>query len=95
MKKTMTKAVFILTLICGLITFICLMFSYILPLFLSHRYDMGVKNANTAGVIGGADGPTSVFVSGGSSFCWFAAAFAVLTLLGIIFLIINKKNNKD
>jgi len=56
---------------------------------------MGVKNANTAGVIGGADGPTSVFVSGGSSFCWFAAAFAVLTLLGIIFLIINKKNNKD
>lgn len=54
------------------------------------------KQSASIGIIGGADGPTSILVAGklgGSIFDGLAAA-GILLLLGIVIYIIKKKRNQ-
>ena len=89
MKKTIIKVIFILTVSCGLITMLNLSVLYILPVYLSYKYKINVKDAAATGIIGGADGPSAIFISGQTS-QWFTALFALLTVSGILCLVINR-----
>jgi len=57
---------------------------------LSHKYGLNIKLANGIRFTGGADGPAGVFFSGVSFSRWFAVVFAILTILGLFYLAINK-----
>lgn len=54
------------------------------------------ESACSIGVIGGADGPTAIFISTqyawGNPYVW-AGGFAVLSLIGLIALLILRKQN--
>ncbi len=89
-KEKIMKAIAILTIICGLLTFISLFSSYLLPLYLSHKFNIDTRDAGSIGIIGGADGPTAVYLSGQSSSHLFTAIFALLTILGFIYLVVIK-----
>ncbi|MDK2801606.1 MAG: hypothetical protein PWQ70_3225 [Clostridiales bacterium] len=89
-KEKSTKMITIFTVICALVAFISLFFSSLLPLYLSYKFKIDIRNAGSIGIIGGADGPTAIYVSGQSSSHLFTAIFALLTILGFIYLVVIK-----
>lgn len=89
-KEKSIKMITIFTVICALVAFIRLFSSYLLPLYLSHKFNIDTRNAGSTGIIGGADGPTAIYVSGQSSSHLFTAIFALLTILGFIYLVVIK-----
>lgn len=50
--------------------------------------------ALSLGIIGGADGPTAIFVTGKISPLIAAAALAALALAGLLWFLIRKKKDK-
>jgi len=88
-KEKKAKVVAIFTVICAFVAFISAFFSLLLPLYLSYKFNIDPGNAGSIGIIGGADGPTAIYVSGSSSHV-FTVFFALLTILGIIYLVIDK-----
>ncbi len=46
----------------------------------------------TVGIIGGADGPTSIFIATSPSSYSVTKVFGILTLLGIAYLLIKRKS---
>lgn len=88
--KLSAKIVIIFTAICALVAFISALFSFLLPLYLTYKFNIDTRDASSIGSIGGADGPTAIFLSGQSSSRLFTAIFSLLTILGIIYLIFTK-----
>ncbi|HHX24314.1 MAG: sodium ion-translocating decarboxylase subunit beta [Tepidanaerobacteraceae bacterium] len=92
-KVKSTKIITIFTVISALAAFISAFFSSLLPLYLSYKLNIDTRNASSIGIIGGADGPTAIFVSARSSSHLFTIIFVSLTILGVIYLVIAKNHN--
>ena len=90
-KSLIVRVVTVFTIICALVTFISAFSSSLLSLYLSYRFNINTRDASSIGIIGGADGPTAIFISGKSSFQLFTA---LLTILGGIYLVVIKYKNK-
>lgn len=93
-KNKFKKIVTILTVICALIALIGMFSDSLLSLYISRKFNVDTRNARSIGIIGGADGPTSIFLSGHTSFPWFTVIFSLLTVLGVIYLITTKYKEK-
>jgi len=93
-KEKSTKMITIFTVICALVAFISLFSSYLLSLYLSHKFNIDTRDAGSIGIIGGADGPTAIYLSGQISSHWFTVVFTTLAILGIIYLIFAKNSVK-
>lgn len=93
-KEKSIKMITIFTVICALVAFISLFSSYLLSLYLSHKFNIDTRDAGSIGIIGGADGPTAVYLSGQISSHWFTVVFTTLAILGIIYLIFAKNSVK-
>ncbi|MGI6776462.1 MAG: sodium ion-translocating decarboxylase subunit beta [Acetivibrionales bacterium] len=93
-NKRLIKAITILTIICALIAVISAFSFYLLPLYLSYKLSRDISGVSSVGIIGGADGPTVIYLSGQISFHWFTVVFATLAILGVIYLIFAKKIRK-
>jgi len=94
MKKKLNRVIAVLTIACALIAIASALFNYLLPVYLSYKFNLvkeNIKNASSIGIIGGADGPTVVFVAGQSHAHLITIIFAVLAILGIIYLFIEKR----
>lgn len=85
-----TKVITIFTIIFGIMALICGFFSFILPHHLSSFVNKTANDVGSVEVIGGADGPTAIFLSGSTSFHWFFVIFALLTVLGITYIVTTK-----
>lgn len=95
-KSIKVKVIAIFTVLCALIALISAFFNFLLPLYLSYKFNIDTRGAGSIGIIGGADGPTAIFVSGQISPHWFTTAFVLLTLLGIMYLVVAKyKKNQN
>lgn len=90
----LTNVITILTIICALITFIGGFFGYILPLYLSCKSNTYINNVDSLDVIGGADGPTAIFISSQFPFHLLTAIFGLLTIIGIMYVVITKYKEK-
>lgn len=92
------KVIFILTVIGVIATIINISFYYLLPLYLSLKFHTDFRGASSIGIIGGADGPTIIYLSNPNSF-YITGVLGLLSIVGILFLIVyrNKiiKNTKD
>ena len=95
MKKGRLRVVItLLTIITSAITLAGIAFNFILPLYLSHKLD--INEASSIGIIGGADGPTSIYIANNSSSSLLlpyqnTLVFGVLSIIGILYLIKTKK----
>jgi len=91
MKKGKSeKIVSAFTIVCALITLVSVSFDLLLPLYLSYKFNIDARDAGSIGIIGGADGPTTIYLSGQFSLRFFTTIFALLTMLGIIYLVVIK-----
>lgn len=89
------KLVAIFTIITSIITFISLIIRFGVPMYQLYKLHTKVYNADSIGIIGSADGPTSIFVSGTSSANVIIIIFVFLSLSGIVYLIFMKGSKKS
>jgi len=89
-KSIWVKGITVFTVLCALIAFIGVFADFLLPLYLSYKYNVNTRDASSIGIIGGADGPTAVFISGQFPFRLFTIIFVLLAILGMVYLLINK-----
>lgn len=90
-NKTSNIIVKVITLICVLITVISGVINYLLPLIIN-KHKINMKNSSAVGIIGGADGPTSIFISTIPSSRNITLIFGILSLIGTGYLLIKRKS---
>jgi len=95
MKKSKSIIIAALTVICALIALTGAFSGPLLALYLSYKFKINAKDAGSIGIIGGADGPTAIFVSGHNNSHWFTAIFALLAILGVIYLLKTKHSKNS
>lgn len=88
------KVITVLTIITALIALVSASFSYILRMYVSHRFNIDTNSAASIGIIGGSDGPTAIFVSGMPSSSSITIVFGLLSIIGIAYLISMRKFQK-
>jgi Na+-transporting methylmalonyl-CoA/oxaloacetate decarboxylase beta subunit len=91
-NNTINKFVMIFTVICGAAAAIGIAYEFLLPLYLSYKFKSDLSDASAIGIIGGADGPTTIYLSGSVS-PGITALFAVLAATGIAYLVITKRKH--
>ncbi len=89
-REKSTRMVTVFTVICALVAFIGLFSTYLLTLYLSYKFKMDTRDAGSIGIIGGADGPTTIYISSQLNLRLFTAIFVLLTILGVIYLFVIK-----
>lgn len=94
MKSKLRKAIAILTILFAIITIISEGFNFLIPIFISHRFNINTDRASSIGIIGGADGPTSIFISGIVRPYTFTFIFALLSILGLLYLLLTRKQQR-
>jgi len=93
-KEKSMKMITVITIICALIAFVSMFFSFLLPLCLSFMLNRNASDIASVGIIGGADGPTAIFLAGQAPTNLIAVIFTILALIGIIYLAITKISKK-
>ncbi len=88
------KMVTTVTVISIFITLITGGYDFILPLYYSIKYKMDLNGASSIGIIGGADGPTSIILTGNPYFYYIRALFALISIIGISYIILSKKKKR-
>jgi Na+-transporting methylmalonyl-CoA/oxaloacetate decarboxylase beta subunit len=86
------KIVMVFTVLCVTVFVVSLAFNFLLPTYLSHKLNSDISGASSIGIIGGADGPTSILISGANFSLKYTAIYGILSIAGIIYLtVVNKK----
>jgi Na+-transporting methylmalonyl-CoA/oxaloacetate decarboxylase beta subunit len=86
------KIILTVTIITGIVTLLCISFPLIISLYIQHEFKIDVKDASAIGIIGSADGPTSILVSSINSsnlkwiFILLTALMLILTAAGTIYM---------
>ena len=88
-EKVLNMIIAVFTVLCALVAFTGAFFRYVFPVLLAKKYNIDTRNASSVGFIGSADGPTSIFISGGSLYRILTATCSILAILGAVYLIIN------
>lgn len=86
------KVIFVLTIVTTIITIISAGYKWFIRLFLKYRFQLDTNNASSVGIIGGADGPTAIFISSSPYSGVFTIILGALSVVGIIYLIITGKD---
>lgn len=94
-KKLIKRAITLLTVICTAITIINIAYNFLLPLFLSYKFKFDLNKASSVGIIGGADGPTTIYLASSQSSHFVSIIIALLSILGITYLIYMKRKDKQ
>jgi Na+-transporting methylmalonyl-CoA/oxaloacetate decarboxylase beta subunit len=93
-KENFTKIVGILTIITTIITVISAVFNFLVPRYILYKIHANTSEMTSIGVIGGADGPTAIYVTNQSSANMIIVVFELLSITGIAYQIFAKKATK-
>lgn len=81
--KSITIISLIITLVSGLVNFVASLIKF-------NKFDMNLAAGSSVGIIGGADGPTSVFIASKTPYNIITIIFGVISIIGIIYLLVHK-----
>lgn len=90
-KRKLRKLVIVLTVINIVMTLICVCTYFIIRIFLLYKLNNDVAKAGTIGIIGGADGPTAIFITSKPSPYFTTVIFALLSIAGVLYLVFTRK----
>jgi Na+-transporting methylmalonyl-CoA/oxaloacetate decarboxylase beta subunit len=88
------KVIILITITTALITLISASFNFWVSMYVAYRFNINSDKASSIGIIGGADGPTSIFIAGIPSSNSVTIVFALLSIIGFLYLISMKKFKK-
>lgn len=85
--------IIIVTVLCFIVTVVTMSFDFLLPFYLSHKYNIDLRGASSIGIIGAVDGPTSIFISNLSALSAsnLTVIFTLLSIIGMTYLFITKE----
>ncbi|HHU70729.1 MAG TPA: sodium ion-translocating decarboxylase subunit beta [Clostridiales bacterium] len=92
-NKKLTRIIRVLTIICALTTFGSVFSKSLLMLYYSYKFNVDIKDASAVGIIGGSDGPTEIFIGSQSTTHMVPIIFAILTGVGVVYLIVDRKKD--
>ncbi|KNY25930.1 hypothetical protein [Pseudobacteroides cellulosolvens] len=79
-----SKIILIITVVSALLSLICGIFEYILPLYLTYKHNISINKNSSVAIIGGADGPTAIYVTHTSANSFpITIIFLLITILGV------------
>ncbi|MBU5427587.1 sodium ion-translocating decarboxylase subunit beta [Tissierella pigra] len=90
-KQGLQKVVTIITIISIVITIISLGFNLILPKYLAYKLNGELGTVSSIGIIGGADGPTAVYITSQLSPYISTYIFLLVSIVGILYLFFTRK----
>lgn len=90
-KNKITKVVTVFTIIFVILTLVSVFQNFIMPIYPLSKLQKQIGRSNSIGIIGGADGPTAIYVANKSSVYIFIAIFALLSITGVLYLFHIKK----
>jgi len=93
-KEKLIKLVGVFTIITTIITVISAAFNFLIPMYLAYKLHTDTNKVASIGVIGGADGPTAIYVTNQSYANMIVVIFALLSITGIAYQIFAKKAKK-
>lgn len=94
-EKMFRKIIIALTVVTSIITIVSASWKFIMRIYIQYRFQISTDNsASSIGIIGGADGPTAIFISGYSYSGIFTIIFALLSVAGVIYLLATRKANR-
>lgn len=84
-KMLLSKIILIISVASALISLVIGICEYLLPLYLTQKYNLSPNSS--IGIIGGADGPTAIFVTCNlSNSLPIAPIFFLIAILGVVCL---------
>ena len=89
------KAIIIVTVLSILISLFQTVYKFLLPIYLSYKFDFELSDASAIGIIGAADGPTSIIVAGSQLNNFFSVIPPIISIIGVIYLIKTNRKRKD
>lgn len=84
------KVIKTITIISLIITMVSVVVNFVVPIIKFNQFNMELASGGSVGVIGGADGPTSVFIAGKAPYHIITIIFGVISVIGIIYLLVHK-----
>ncbi len=95
-KKLIPIGIAIITAISGVIVLYHLVIFYLLPIYLLSKHSGFLQDAAAIGIIGGADGPTSIYVTNKNSLISIPV-FLLLFIMGTLYFIFMRlrRNKKE
>lgn len=88
------NVVIIFTAICTIVTIINIGYYLLLPIYLNYKSNIDLNEAETKGIIGAADGPTTIFLARSQSDLLLAFIIAAISIIGIVYLVITKNKKR-
>lgn len=85
------KVITILTYISIAIMIISIGFNFLLPTYLLSKIDNEMDRGGSIGIIGGADGPTAVYITGQSYPYLLIILSTLFSVVGILYLFFTRK----
>jgi Na+-transporting methylmalonyl-CoA/oxaloacetate decarboxylase beta subunit len=92
-KKALQIGIAILTAISGIVILCSLVIRYLVPLYLEHKFNVSTKDASAIGIIGSADGPTSIYVVDTSE-QKLIPVFLLLFIMGVTYFVYRRLRRK-
>ena len=84
------KVIKIITIISLIITMISGLVNFVVPLIKFNQFNMNLASASSVGIIGGADGPTSVFIATKVPYHIITIIFGVISVIGVMYLLVHQ-----
>lgn len=92
--KRYRKVVKIITIITTIVAITSTAFRFGIHMYIFNKFDIKTDQASSIGIIGGADGPTAIFLTGSSPLYLTTIVFALLSIIGLLYLFFTKKLQK-
>ncbi len=92
-KTRRNKLAAIFTALSFAATIISASYIYFFPMYLLHKSQLNRIEPSSIGIIGGADGPTSIYVASKFPQYIIIIIFALFTVVGILYQIFLAKNS--
>ncbi|MBU5313842.1 sodium ion-translocating decarboxylase subunit beta [Tissierella carlieri] len=89
--KGLRKVVTIFTVIAMAMTIISISFNSLLTMYLSYKLNNEVGKVSSIGIIGGADGPTAIYLTSQPHPYLFTVIFLLLSIAGALYLFFIRK----
>jgi len=92
--KRYRKAVIVIAIIAtiGALTSASLRFG--IQMYIFNRFHIKADQAGSIGIIGGADGPTAIFLTGSSPLYLATIVFTLLSIVGFLYIFFTRKFQK-
>lgn len=96
MKRRYRKIIMVLTIVTSIITILSASWRFLMGLYFEYKFNININtgDVSSVGIIGGADGPTSILLSGSPYSGLIAVVFGLLSVIGITYLIVASKVKK-